>query len=87
MPRTLRVWADVSARGARGEAPFQDFARASVSGWTAWIEKRLDVADSANRKKTASAILVVVEGLRMIELSAPGSTKGAAPVLARAFEN
>src|ERR1700712_4121479 len=26
----LRVWADVTARGARGEQPFRDFARASV---------------------------------------------------------
>ncbi len=84
--RMLRVWADVAARGARGEAPFRDFAQASVSGWMDWIEKRLDVQDRAARRTTAAAILVAVEGMRMIELSAPGSAKGAMVVLARAFE-
>lgn len=84
--RILRVWADVAARGARGEAPFQEFARASVAGWTAWIEKRLDMPDRTARRKTAAAILVVVEGMRMIELAAPGNTKGAMSVLDKVFK-
>ena len=83
--RTLRVWADVSARGARGEAPFEAFSRATVSRWTDWIEKRLEMKDRALRRKTATAMLVVVEGVRMIELAAPGTTKGAAFLLGEAF--
>jgi AcrR family transcriptional regulator len=83
--RILRVWADVAARGARDEAPFREFAQGSVTGWLARTAGRLDIADRARREKTAAAILVVIEGMRLIELSAPGATKGAIPVLAKAF--
>jgi AcrR family transcriptional regulator len=83
--RILRVWADVVARGARGEAPFREFAQGSVAGWLGRLESRLDVADRSRREKTAAAILVVIEGMRLIELSAPGAAKGAVPVLAKAF--
>lgn len=83
--RILRVWADVVARGARGEAPFREFAQGSVTGWLARMEGRLDIADRARREKTAAAILVVIEGMRLIELSAPGAAKAANSVLAKAF--
>lgn len=82
----LRVWADVSARGARGEQPFADFAGASAKAWLDWIAARLDVAPRARRQKTAAALLLVIEGARMLELASPGATLDAAPLLARAFD-
>jgi AcrR family transcriptional regulator len=82
----LRVWADVAARGARGEAPFQDFAKASVASWLDWIGGRLAIRNSAQRTKMASAILVVIEGVRLLELTAPGTTGAAAGILAKAFD-
>ena len=82
----MRVWGDVTARGARGEQPFREFAALSVAMWQAWIAARLDVRDRVRRDNAAMAILVMVEGLRMLELSAPGSTRGAALLLARAFD-
>jgi AcrR family transcriptional regulator len=83
--RILRVWADVTARGARGEAPFRDFARASVTGWLAWTAARLDVAGEARRGRTAAAMLAAIEGMRSLELSAPGATRGVPQLLAKAF--
>lgn len=82
----LKVWADVAARGARGEQPFAEFARGSVTGWLAWTADRLDMPGRIRREKSAAALLVVIEGMRMLELSAPGAAKAAAPVLARAFD-
>lgn len=84
--RILLVWADVAARGVQNEVPFRDFARSSVTTWLAWTEARLNIEDRAQRKKNATAILVVIEGIRLIELSAPGAAKGALPVLTKAFE-
>lgn len=81
----LKVWADVAARGARGEQPFADFAGGAVTLWRGWIADRLDVPVRV-RAKTASALLVVIEGSRMLELSAPGAAKDAAPLLAKAFD-
>jgi AcrR family transcriptional regulator len=82
----LKVWADVAARGARGEQPFADLARASVTGWLDWTAARLDMPGRARREKTAAAILVVIEGMRMLEMSAPGATEGAPALLAKAFD-
>jgi AcrR family transcriptional regulator len=82
----LKVWADVAARGARGEQPFADFARGSVTAWLAWTADRLDMPGRARREKTAAALLVVIEGTRLLELSAPGATRHAAPLLAKAFD-
>jgi AcrR family transcriptional regulator len=82
----LKVWADVAARGARGEQPFAQFAQASVTAWLSWTADRLDVPGRARREKTAAALLVVIEGSRMLELSAPGAADGAAALLTRAFD-
>jgi AcrR family transcriptional regulator len=80
----MNVWADISARGGRGEEPFRMIARRSVEGWLSWLEARLDVP-KAERRTVATAILTVVEGARLLEASSPGSTKGVAEILARSF--
>jgi len=85
--RTLAVWADISARGARNEEPFRTFARASIGTWLGWLADRLDLPHEGHRKETAAAILVVIEGIRLIEASAPGSTEGVAEIFARGLES
>jgi AcrR family transcriptional regulator len=82
----LRVWADIAARGARGEKPFAKFASGAVETWLEWIGARLAVADRGRREKEATAILVAIEGARMLELFAPGVSGKALPLLFRTLD-
>lgn len=82
----MNMWADISARGGRGEEPFQTIAKGSVNSSLEWLDARLAIPAEAARRTAASAILAVVEGVRMIELAAPGSTSGVTGLLSGAFE-
>jgi AcrR family transcriptional regulator len=81
----MNVWADISARGGRGEAPFEDIARSTVDLWLRWLEERLDVEPGESVKDAAAAILTIVEGARLIETFAPGATTGALSILSQGF--
>ncbi|HJV40848.1 hypothetical protein, partial [Caulobacter sp.] len=75
------VWADILARGGRGEAPFAAIARAQIEGAIASLEEQLDLADAAERRRVAAAILAAIEGVWLLGMVAPGSTEGAIDVL------
>ena len=81
----MNVWADLSARGGRGEEPFRTLARQSIDGWFAWCETRLAVADPSARGLVARTVLSVVEGVRLLESAAPGSTRGVIELLSSNF--
>jgi len=81
----MNVWADIAARGGRGEAPFQAMAARSVESSLAWLDGQLAIADDRARRTAASTILAVVEGVRMIEAAAPGSTAGVTALLSGSF--
>jgi AcrR family transcriptional regulator len=83
----MNVWADVSARGGRGEEPFRHVARRSVEGWLQWCESRLAVKNPVQRREVAGAILTAVEGVRMLEAAAPQSTRGALALLAKSLDD
>jgi AcrR family transcriptional regulator len=81
----VNVWADISARGGRGEEPFQTIARQSVKSWLEWLDTRLAVPDAASRRSVASALLVVMEGVRLLESAAPGAASGVTEFLSGSF--
>ncbi len=83
----MTVWADLSALGSRGEEPFRSLASQSVQWWLGWLEQRLDVKDYSNRRDLAAAILTVLEGARLLEANAPGSTAGAVGILSRGLSD
>lgn len=72
----MQVWADIVARGARGEEPFRTIARSVVQGSLASMELRLAIEDAKTRTAAAAAILAIVEGVWTIERACPGSTGG-----------
>jgi AcrR family transcriptional regulator len=76
------VWADILARGGRGEAPFAQIARAQIEGAIASLEARLALDDPAERRRAAAAILAAIEGVWLLGMVAPGSTEGAIERLA-----
>jgi AcrR family transcriptional regulator len=82
MMPVMNVWADMAARGSRGEEPFRALAQQSIGYWLGWLDERLDVADAAKRRTVAAAILTIIEGTRMIEGNASGAADGVAALLA-----
>lgn len=75
----MRVWTEVVARGAHGEAPYDRVSADTVESWIAWIDSRL-MPDARNRAQ-AEAILSIVDGLTLLELARPGSTTQARALL------
>ncbi|MGI4744530.1 MAG: hypothetical protein ACRYGI_12725 [Janthinobacterium lividum] len=68
----MRVWTEVVARGARGEAPYVAVASETVGVWIDWIDSRL-LPDMRGRGQ-AAAILAIVDGVTLLELARPGTT-------------
>lgn len=79
----MRVWTDVIARAAAGEAPYDRVAKAVVADWTAWIGTRL--IPDPERPCPPAALLSIVEGVTLLEMACPGSTIAVGPWLAEAL--
>jgi len=79
------VWADILARGGRGEAPFADLARGFIESSIASIEARLAIGDAVQRRQVAAGILAAIEGVWLLNMVAPESTDGALQALIDRF--
>lgn len=83
----FRLWTEVIARGARGEAPYDAVARRVVHSWIAWIGSRLVPSPGAGGEDgRPAALLAIVEGLGLLELASPGSTREAGRALVRMLD-
>jgi AcrR family transcriptional regulator len=82
----MNVWADILARGGRGEEPFKAIAHGLVQASLTSLDGRLAIEDETLRRRTAGAILAAVEGVWILEMASPGSTEGALELLARPLE-
>lgn len=77
----MRLWVQVVAAAAKGEAPYVEISARIVAGFQQWIESRLDVPQ-AQRKDLALAILALVDGLALVEIcSGDEAATGAAGAL------
>jgi AcrR family transcriptional regulator len=83
----MRVWAEVTSRGTRGEEPYRKVASQTILRWLAWIEERLDMPAGKKRRQNAAAILTILEGATLLEMSNPGSTEGVRILLTKAMRN
>lgn len=64
----MRLWIEVVAASARGEAPFPAIAREIATGFRLWIEARLDPAGLPDPVGTVALILATVDGLALLDL-------------------
>lgn len=80
----MRVWTDIVARAAQGEAPYARVAADAVGGWLDWIESRLVPGDGGRDR--AVVILSVVEGMTLLEMARPGTAAGARTLLSGALD-
>ena len=80
----MRLWIEVVAAAARGEAPYPEIAQQITAGFLGWIEARLDSTPPPERPAAAAMILAVVDGLALVEVCSGASlTEQAADYAAR----
>jgi AcrR family transcriptional regulator len=80
----MRLWIEVVAAAARGEAPFPGIAHQITQGFLSWIEARLGATPEAERAAAAAMILAVVDGMALVEVcSGAALTAQAADYAAR----
>jgi AcrR family transcriptional regulator len=82
----MRIWTEATVRGTRGEEPYRELARRTTERWLAWIELRLDLPAGVQRRETAAAILALLEGATLLEMSQPGSAAGIDRLMAAALD-
>ena len=70
MRRFMRLWVEVVAAAAKGEAPFAAIAAQVMAGFRLWIDARLDLPAGADREGTAAAIIAVIDGLALVDICA-----------------
>ena len=80
----MRLWIEVVAAAARGEAPFPAIAQQITAGFLSWIEARLGGTPPNERAAAAAMILAVVDGMALVEIcSGAALTANAADYAAR----
>lgn len=66
----MRLWIEVVAAAARGEAPFPQLASKIAAGFIDWAEARLDPAGLADPRAVAVSIIALIDGLAVIAVCA-----------------
>lgn len=84
MRRFMRLWVEVVAAAARGEAPFPQIVAQVMAGFRHWVDTRLDLPVGADREGTAAAIIAVIDGLALVDMC---SEDEIAPRMAAALAN
>ena len=64
----FRLWTEMVAAAARGEAPYAAIVQAIAEGFLIWLEDHLEGNDAAERKANAAMILAMVDGLALLEV-------------------
>ncbi len=80
----MRIWTEVVARAARGEAPYRTFADQTIVEWLEWIKSRL--LPSPDQDGEAQAILSIMDGVTLLEMARPGTTQQARALLPALFD-
>ena len=66
----MRLWIEVVAAAARGEAPFPQLASQIADGFIGFVEARIDDAALPDPRATATAIVALIDGLAVIAVCA-----------------
>ncbi len=82
----MRLWTNVISRGAAGEAPYDQVCTRVVQAWIAWIDSRLTRPVDTSEDARPAALLCIVEGISLLELASPGSTKSVGVYLAKMLD-
>lgn len=74
----MRLWVEIVGGAARGEAPYDRFAREISADFLQWIESRLAMPPGPPRAATAAFIFAAVDGLALVDICVGEDTVQAA---------
>lgn len=63
----LRLWLQIAARAAQGDALYAGVGNAIGRGFLDWIAAQIDAPDDTARRSEAARLLVVIEGLVLLK--------------------
>lgn len=64
----MRLWVEIIGGAARGEAPYDRFAREISADFLQWLESRLAMPPGPPRAATAAFIFAAVDGLALVDI-------------------
>lgn len=76
----MRLWLELAARAARGQAPHRVIAGRIADRFLAWAAERLQVTCEADRASQAALLFAIVDGLALLEAVGRGTAADGAVV-------
>jgi len=64
----MRLWVEIVAASARGEAPFDAIAQALLDGFLTWVGAHLSVEPGDDAEAQAALVVATVDGLALIDI-------------------
>jgi AcrR family transcriptional regulator len=64
----MRLWVEIVAAAARGEAPFVDIAATLLDGFLGWVGAHLVVSPGGDAEAEAALVVATVDGLALIDI-------------------
>ena len=62
----MGLWVEITAAAVRGKEPYQQVTNTIAKDFLYWIEDRLDIEDTKERKEQAAMILSMIDGLSVV---------------------
>ncbi|MEL7487755.1 MAG: TetR family transcriptional regulator [Pseudomonadota bacterium] len=83
----MRISLEIAASAARGEEPYAGVSSEIIAGFLVWIEARLSAPDAKQRRREATMILAVIDGLSVMSSGVkPREAEGAVASFAALLE-
>lgn len=64
----MRLWVEIVAAAARGEAPFVGIAAALLDGFLGWAQAHLEVGPDEDVEAEAALVIATIDGLALIDI-------------------
>lgn len=70
LDKYMHVGLEITAAAARGQRPYVEISKNVATEFVSWIDQRLYVENADERKAIASALLAMIDGLNVLNISA-----------------
>lgn len=64
----MRLWVEIVAAAARGEAPFPAIARQVLDSFLAWVDAHLDPQGDPDPAALAALVVATIDGLALVDI-------------------
>ncbi|WP_164157515.1 TetR/AcrR family transcriptional regulator [Sandarakinorhabdus rubra] len=68
MQPSMRLWIDIVAAAARGQAPFPALARRILDQFMAFLDARIDAPPGPERRQQAALVMALIDGIALFDM-------------------